>query len=60
MEFIGSLCLILVATALGGHISARLNLPAVVGELLMGILLGPALLNWVHLIILSISFPRSA
>lgn len=48
MEFIGSLCLILVATALGGHISARLNLPAVVGELLMGILLGPALLNWVQ------------
>lgn len=48
MEFIGSLCLILVATALGGHLSARLNLPAVVGELLVGILLGPAVLNWVQ------------
>lgn len=45
MEFIGSLCLILLATALGGHLSARFNMPAVVGELLTGILLGPALLN---------------
>lgn len=60
MEFIGSLCLILVATALGGHISARLNLPAVVGELLMGILLGPALLNWVQPNNFIHFFPRSA
>src|SRR5699024_12409799 len=32
----------------GGHFSARLNLPAVIGELLVGILLGPALLNWLQ------------
>ncbi|KRN79706.1 cation:proton antiporter [Ligilactobacillus acidipiscis] len=48
MEFIGSLCLILISTAIGGHFSARLNLPAVIGELLVGILLGPALLNWLQ------------
>lgn len=48
MQFIGSLCLILVSTTLAGHFSARLNSPVVIGELLVGIILGPSLLNWVH------------
>lgn len=48
MEFIGTLCLILIATTIGGHLSSRLNLPAVIGELLVGVLLGPALLNWIQ------------
>lgn len=47
MEFIGSLCLILITTSIGGHICARINLPAVIGQLIAGILLGPALLGWV-------------
>lgn len=47
MHFIGILCLILVATTLAGHLSARLGMPAVIGQLIIGILLGPALLGWV-------------
>lgn len=47
MQFIGTLCLILVATTLAGHISVRLRLPAVIGQLVVGIILGPALLGWV-------------
>lgn len=48
MEAIGSLCLILLATALAGHFSARLNFPPVIGQLLIGVVVGPAVLNWIH------------
>ena len=48
MKFIGSLCLILILVTLTGHFSARLNLPVVMGELLVGIIFGPSLLNWVQ------------
>lgn len=48
MEFIGILCLILVATTIGSHISRRFGIPAVIGQLLVGILLGQAGLGWVH------------
>ena len=48
MEFIGELILILLATSLLGQLFARFNMPAVIGQLLSGILLGPAILNWVH------------
>lgn len=40
--------MILLAKA-GGYISYRLGQPAVLGELLMGILLGPSLINFLHL-----------
>ncbi|KRN01241.1 Kef-type K+ transport system, membrane component [Levilactobacillus senmaizukei DSM 21775 = NBRC 103853] len=36
-------------TTLAGSLSNRLGVPAVIGELLIGILIGPALLNWVQL-----------
>ncbi|WP_061777389.1 cation:proton antiporter [Levilactobacillus senmaizukei] len=49
MAFLGTLCLILVLTTLAGSLSNRLGVPAVIGELLIGILIGPALLNWVQL-----------
>ncbi|WP_125582506.1 cation:proton antiporter [Levilactobacillus cerevisiae] len=49
MAFLGTLCLILVLTTLAGNLSNRLGVPAVIGELLVGIILGPALLNWVQL-----------
>ena len=47
MEFIGILCLILISTTIGSHISRRLGIPAVSGQLLVGVLLGQAGLNWV-------------
>nr|WP_211089182.1 cation:proton antiporter [Lactobacillus sp. HBUAS51381] len=45
----GTLCLILVLTTLAGNFANRLGVPAVIGELLIGILIGPALLDWVQL-----------
>lgn len=48
MEFIGILCLILIATTIGSHLSRRLGIPAVIGQLLVGVLLGQAGLGWVH------------
>ncbi|WP_145410541.1 cation:proton antiporter [Paenibacillus xylanexedens] len=47
MEFILSLALILIFTKLAGHISVRLGQPSVLGKLIVGVILGPALLNWV-------------
>ena len=49
MAFLGTLCLILVLTTLAGNFANRLGVPAVIGELLIGIIIGPALLNWVQL-----------
>ncbi len=48
MEFIGILCLILISTTIGSHLSRRFGIPAVIGQLLVGVLLGQAGLNWVH------------
>ena len=48
MRFLGMLSVILLATLIGGQFSARLKLPAVVGELLAGIIVGPAILNLVQ------------
>ncbi|MDT6979910.1 cation:proton antiporter [Levilactobacillus zymae] len=49
MAFLGTLCLILVLTTLAGNFANRLGVPAVIGELLIGIVIGPAILNWVQL-----------
>jgi len=48
LGYIGTLSLILIVTAVAGHFSVRIGLPAVIGQLLSGIILGPALLGWVH------------
>lgn len=48
MAFLGSLCLILVFTKFAGHFCNRIGVPAVIGELLVGIILGPALLGWIQ------------
>jgi len=48
MKFLGMLVVILFATLIGGQFSARLKLPAVVGELLAGIIIGPAVFNLVQ------------
>ncbi len=43
------LALILLAAKFAGYVSLRLGQPSVLGELLIGILLGPTLLNILHL-----------
>lgn len=48
MEFLGTLSLVLITTAFAGHFSRRAGIPAVIGQLLVGILLGPAVLGWIH------------
>ena len=48
MEFIGQLILVLLMTTLLGQVFARFNWPPVIGQLLSGILLGSALLGWIH------------
>lgn len=48
MEFIGVLCLILVSTTIASHFSRRFGIPAVIGQLLVGIVLGNAGLRLVH------------
>ena len=40
---------IMLFVALGGYILAsRLNQPSVVGQIILGVVIGPSLLNWVH------------
>lgn len=50
MEFIVTMILVLISTKICGHISVRLGQPAVLGKLLIGIVLGPAVLSWVNTI----------
>lgn len=47
MNFALTLALIILGTTLGGHLFARLGMPVVIGQMLIGVLLGPSLLNWV-------------
>ncbi|HIW34631.1 MAG TPA: cation:proton antiporter [Candidatus Paenibacillus intestinavium] len=48
MEFIFTIVIILLATKIAGHISVKLGQPAVLGKLIIGIVLGPAVLGWVQ------------
>jgi Kef-type K+ transport system membrane component KefB len=43
-----SLIIIISAAKIGGYLSFRLGQPAVLGELLVGILLGPSIINLLH------------
>jgi Kef-type K+ transport system membrane component KefB len=49
LQFILALSTLIAAARLGGALSKRLGQPAVLGELLAGVLLGPSLLNYYHL-----------
>lgn len=49
MELVGSLCIILIATTIAGQISVKLGFPAVIGQLLVGIIIGPSLFNLIKL-----------
>ncbi|KKK37515.1 sodium:proton antiporter [Mesobacillus campisalis] len=40
--------LILLATKIAGQLSIKLGQPSVLGKIIVGIILGPALLGWVH------------
>ncbi|KGR77379.1 cation:proton antiporter [Ureibacillus manganicus] len=46
--FILQIVIILLATKLAGELSIRLGQPSVLGKIIVGIILGPALLGWVH------------
>jgi len=48
MEFIFYLIVILLFTKLAGDLSVRIGQPAVLGKLIIGIILGPAVLGWVE------------
>lgn len=46
-ELLIALILILIGTKIAGHLCQKISIPAVIGELLVGIVFGPALLGWV-------------
>ncbi len=48
LQFLLALAIILVAAKMGGYLTARLGQPAVLGELLAGVLLGPTALDLLH------------
>lgn len=47
-QFLVPLIVILIASQLAGWLSHRINLPSVFGILVVGLLLGPSVLGWVH------------
>ncbi|WP_143462478.1 cation:proton antiporter [Levilactobacillus enshiensis] len=49
MDLLRDLTLILLATTVVGHYSTRIGIPAVIGQLVVGVLMGPAVLGWLHL-----------
>lgn len=49
MIFIATLAGLLLLTQLVAHLCHRIGIPGVIGEILIGVLVGPAMLNWVHL-----------
>jgi Kef-type K+ transport system membrane component KefB len=48
VEYILALIIIVLFTKVAGHLSVMLGQPSVLGKLIAGIILGPALLNWVQ------------
>ncbi|MGG4480055.1 cation:proton antiporter [Paenibacillus illinoisensis] len=48
MEFVLVLAIILIFTKIAGDLSVRLGQPSVLGKLIVGVILGPALLGWVQ------------
>ncbi len=48
LQLITILAVLLLAAKLAGYLSTKINQPSVLGELLVGVLLGPSLLNITH------------
>ncbi len=48
MTYLAELFVILLLTKIAAHYSVKLKMPSVIGELLVGIVIGPAMLNWIH------------
>lgn len=48
MTYLAELFVILLLTKIAAHYSVKLKIPSVIGELLVGIVIGPAMLNWIH------------
>ena len=48
MELFLQLAIIIIATKLCGDIAVRLGQPSVLGKLIIGVVIGPAILGWVH------------
>ena len=49
LQLVLELAIILVAAKAAGYLATRLGQPSVLGELLVGVLLGPSLLDILHL-----------
>lgn len=49
LQFVLALSVIIAVAKIGGYVSLRLGQPSVLGELLIGILLGPSVLNFLGL-----------
>ncbi len=48
LQFLLAIAIIILAAKTSGYLSVRLGQPAVLGELLIGLLLGPTVLNMLH------------
>jgi len=48
LQFIIALAIIIAAAKIGGYVSHKLKQPAVAGEVLVGLILGPSLLNFLQ------------
>jgi Kef-type K+ transport system membrane component KefB len=48
MKFLIDILIVLAGVKLAGQVSQRFGQPAVLGQLLSGLLMGPAVLGWVH------------
>ena len=48
MELLLQLVIIIICTKLAGDVAVRLGQPSVLGKLIIGVLIGPAILDWVQ------------
>lgn len=56
--FLAEVAVLFAAARIGGELAARIGIPLVVGELLVGMLFGPSLLGWVWPEAFDAIFPR--